>query len=207
MRRGLILLLCSVVLPAWLGIVPVAAQQLNTYPGGIVDLNNTAVTVANTTTAGTLYSKTISPRYFQNLKQPLVGAAALHLKLLGTLTTNPGVGSAGNINVGCNYGGATASIALVNAKAPPQSLTNSPFLLDLWVRQQGTNTASEFVMGRLEIASVAGINLQDSATFMAATTGTTSVTANQTLTCAWLWGSAAATNSITVNSAVLSIGE
>jgi len=208
MRRGLIaLLIVGLVLPPMLEVRPVAAQvQLNTYPSGPVDINNTTVTVANTAAATTLYTKSIPPRYFQNLKQPLAGAGALHLVLLGTITTNQGVSAPSSMNIGCNYGGTTASIALVNGIAPVASLVAAPWRIDLWLRTQGTSTTSEFLFGEMNIAGTQALNASQSV-FNAAVTGTTSITANQTLACIMQWSSAAATNSLTVNSAVLGIGQ
>lgn len=209
MRRGLIRTTLSIlvaVLPMLVGVGSAAAQQLNKYPGSIVDIKSTTVTIANTVAQTSMYSITIPPRYFKVNAQPLLGGAALHLVLMGTITTNQGAGSVGNINVGCNFGGTTASIALVNAQAPQASLVAQPFNMDVWVRAQGTSTASEFLMGRLEIAPTQVLNASTS-TYNAAVTGTTSLTANQTLACAWGWGSAATTNSLTINSAVLSVGE
>lgn len=209
MRRGLIaFVIAGLVLPLVIGVGPAAAQlQLNTYPSGIVNTVNTAVTIGNTTTATSIYSFSVPARVFQTLKQSLTGSAALHLTVLGSLTTNAASGGVGTVNLGCNYGGTTASIALSNALAPTANLTAMPIRLDLWVRAQGTGTASQWLQGRMEYATVAATAATAPVVTNAAVLGTTTITSAQTLTCTWLWASASTTNTVTFNSAVLAIGE
>ncbi len=205
MRRGLIALLVAIPFSTLIGFPDQAAAQLqlNTYPGNTVNLARTAVTVANTTTATTLYSFSVPARLFQQFRQPQPGAQALHLKLLGTLTTNPSASGVGNVSIGCNYGGTTASIALVNAVAFTANLSSVPLTLDLWVRQQGTALATPVVQGALQLYRTAGT--LDA--WGASVVGTTSLNAAQTLTCVWQWASASTTNSLTINHGILVTGE
>ena len=196
MRRVLILALLALVL----AVPATAQQQLNTYPAGIIQLVNTAVTIANTTTATAMFSTTIPATYFGNLFQPFRGGAALHLKLLGTVSTNVASGGVGNTNLGCNYGGTTATISLVNGAALTANLSAVPWFLDLWVRQQGSG---QILFGNLEVQTVAATTRLP---YMASVVGTTSMTAPQTLTCIWAWASAAATNTVTINTATLGLG-
>lgn len=194
MRRVLI----ALVLTLALAVPATAQQQLNVYPGAIVNIAGTAVTIANSTTATSMYSTTVPALYFSQFAQPFRGAGALHLKLLGTVTTNVASGAVGTTNLGCNFGGTTATISLVNGSALTANLSAVPWFLDLWVRQQGTG---QVVLGNLEIQSAATTRIP----YMASVVGTTSILAPQTLTCVWQWASAATTNSVTINHAVLAI--
>jgi hypothetical protein len=189
--RRLLAVGCTLALVAAL-IVPVAAQPVLLGPGALLNNTTASVAVTNTTTSTSIYSYTIPAGFTQ------LNFAPLHLVLLGRLTTN----------VGCNYGGATASIALVNGAAPPQSLTNSPVKLDLWLTgyaAQGT-AINGWLEGSLTIASVAGINLNNAALFMAGTDVKTTSGAPNTLACSWMWGSAAATNSLVITNGHLVVG-
>jgi len=204
MRRRVTAVLVVLLLVAGLGCPGLAAAQtqMNAFPGNILTLFPTAVTVANTTTATALFSTTIQPLLFQNMRQRLVGASSLHVKLLGTVTTNVASGGVGNINVGCNYGGSAASISLVNASALTANLTTQPVVLDLWLGRQGTGLVSPVLQGRLTVQNAATTEL----VYSAAVVGTTSMTAAQTLTCVWQWASAATTNSLTINHGRLLVG-
>ena len=194
--RRLIALLLLVALA--LAVPASAQQQLNIYPSGIINLAETAVTIANSTTATTLYSTSIPATYYGNLFQPFRGARALHLKMLGTVTTNAPSGGVGTTNLGCNYGGSTATISLVNGSALTANLSAVPLMLDLWVRASGTG---QFLYGRLNVQSAATTLIPYAATVL----GTTSMTAPQTLICTWQWASASTTNSVTINAAMLAI--
>lgn len=211
MRRGLIaLLIVGLVLPPMLEVRPVAAQvQLNTYPSGPVDINNTTVTVANTAAATTLYTKSIPPRYFQNLKQPLAGAGALHLVLLGTITTNQGVSAPSSMNIGCNYGGTTASIALANAYTFNASMVAQPVKIDLWLNQYATQgtAINGWLQGRLEVANTQTTTFSSATIMNAGVDSTTLNTTPQVITCVFQWGSAAATNSLVITNGKLIVGD
>lgn len=183
--------------------VPAAAQQnLNQYPSGTFDIAPTAVSVTNTAAATTLYTKTVPASISENFHGTKPGATQLHLSLLGTISTNPSAGSTGAANLGCNFGGTTATIALVNGYTFPVGLSSAPLVLDVWVRQQG---AGEVVVGRLQVASVSTTTGNTTANFLSSVIGTTAVTAPQTLACTWQWGSASATNTLTINNGTLAI--
>lgn len=194
--RRLIALAC--LLTVALAAPATAQQQLNQYPGGLLDLVQTAVTIGNTSTATSMYSKTVPAMFFQNLRQPFAGGRALHLKMFGTVTTNVASGAVGTTNLGCNFGGTTATISLVNGSALTANLSAVPWTADVWVRQQGTG---QIVYGTFNVQSAATTTIPYAATVV----GTTALTSPQTLACAWQWASAAATNTVTVNTATLAI--
>ena len=128
---------------------------------------------------------------------------------LGRLTPAQGVGSVGAANLGCNYGGATASIALVNGYTFNASLVAQPIKIDLWLNEYGTQgkALNGWLQGRLEVNNTP-VTTNSSATIMnaAVDSSTTPVTPN-TLTCTWVWGSAAATNSLVITNGKLIIGD
>jgi hypothetical protein len=192
MRRSLI----ALTLVLLLAVPAVAQQQLNRYPGNIVTVAPTAVTIANSTTATSIFSTTIPRTFLEQFRQPYAGAGALHLKLLGTVTTSLFPGAA---NLGCNFGGTTATISLVNGATLTASLTAAPWFADVWVRAQGTG---EVIYGNLELQTVAATTRVP---FMTMATGTTSLTAAHTMACAWQWASAS--NTLVVNNATLVVGE
>lgn len=207
MRRSLGIILLVVAMLTGSLPFPAAAQstqQLNVFPGNIVSRNTTATTIGNTATATNIFSYNIPARFLEQFRQPFVGAGALHVKLLGVVSTNPGSGTGvGNLNVGCSYGGSTASIALVNALNLPPTLSSAPFQIDLWLRTQGS-TPSPVLFGRAEFqtlaASVTSVN-------MASVVGTTSTASANNLNCIWAWASASASNTATINHSLLVIGE
>jgi hypothetical protein len=133
--------------------------------------------------------------------------APLHLVLTGRVTTAQGVGSTGNINVGCNYGGATASIALVNAQTLPGSLVAAPVKLDLWLSGYGTQATAinGWLQGQLAVSNTQVQNASQSM-FNAATDVLTTPGAPNTIACSWMWGSAAATNSLVITNGHLVVG-
>lgn len=190
--------LIALVLPLLL-VAPVAAQQqLNVYPGNIVNRTTSAVTVATDNTAGTLFSWTIPRTFLAQFARPFVGAGALHVKMLGTITTQ--ALEVGPANMGCNFGGTTATISLVNGATLTASLSAVPWFADLWVRQLSTG---EIVQGNLEIQTAVNTRVP----FMTRVTGTTAITSPQTLACAWQWASASHSNSFIMHNATLVVGE
>lgn len=189
---ALLLLPLLLVTPVW------AQQQLNVYPGNIVNRTTTAVTVATNNTAGTLFSWTIPRTFLTQFARPFVGAGALHVMMFGTLTTQ--ALEVGTANMGCNFGGTTATISLVNGATLTAGLSAVPWMGDLWVRQLSTG---EIVHGNLQIQTAVNTRL----TFMARVTGTTAITSPQTLACAWQWASASHSNSFIMHNATLVVGE
>src|ERR1700687_2849911 len=129
-------------------VAPVAAQPVLLGPGGLVNTTSASVAVTNTTTATSIYSYTIPARMLQGAYDPL------HLRLVGRLTTNASAGGVGTVNLGCNYGGATASIALSNALAPTANLTAQPIQIDLWLSGYSARVAgiNGWLQGRMEYA-------------------------------------------------------
>jgi hypothetical protein len=194
MRRVIVAILA-------LGLIgsPVGAQEF--LQGFVLNKASTAVTVGNTTTGTTLYSFTVPTATWANFTSQQYGATNLHLKLIGSVSTNPSTGGVGNINVGCNYGGTTATISLANGIAPTANLVAAPVFLDLYLRT--TSTGAPQLAGLLQTVSAAGTSFTSGAVVV----GTTSITAPQTLTCAWQWASAAATNTVTISTGVLVVGD
>lgn len=206
MRRGLIAALVVFAFFATWGSPldrATAQQQLNVYPGNTMNLARTAVTVSNTAAATTLYSVSVPRTLLQQFRQQQPGAQSLHVKLLGTLSTNVADAAVGPVNVGCNFGGATASISLVNGVSFTANLSSRPVTLDLWLRQQGTGLASPVLQGAFHLYRAAGT--LDS--YGASVVGTTSLNAAQTLTCIWQWASAATTNALVINHGALYVGD
>jgi hypothetical protein len=181
----------------------------------ILGTANSAVTVANTTTATALFSFQIPPRIFGNFERPIYGADALHVRGLGTITTDNTLTpiSGQPVNIGCNYGGSTASITLLNAStqaAISNGLSASPIILDVWLRT--SSTQAPILSGRLMIPGASATSVNGGVTkaanvWAAQTTGTTNVGALQTLTCIWQWASAATTNSVTLTHAIAVVGD
>lgn len=192
--------------------LPVVASAQTLSQGSVLNRATTAVTVANTTTGTTLYSTTIPAALFQNFTPTQAGATALHLRLLGSISTNPSAGSVGNLNIGCNYGGTTATISLANGLLLTQNLSSAVLFLDLWLR---TNTSgAPLLTGRLHIPAASITSVNGGVTSngpgqvqAAQVTGTTSITSPQTLACAAQWASAAATNTLTISTGVLVVGD
>src|SRR5436190_9991990 len=125
MRRFLCVMLAVALVAAL--VTPVLAQPSVFGPGGMINVTTASVPVTNTAAATTLYSYVVPAGLAQNAYAPL------HLKLLGVVTTNLGSGQVGAMNIGCNYGGTTATLAIVNALTLPGTLTRVPWMIDVWV--------------------------------------------------------------------------
>ena len=121
MRR---LIALALLLSLALAVPATAQMNLNKWPSGILDRTTAAVTIANSATATTMYSYYVPANISQNLRGTIPGGGALHLTLVGLLTTN--AYSVGNTNIGCNFGGTTATISLVNASAFTAGLSAIP---------------------------------------------------------------------------------
>lgn len=185
-------------------VTPVLAQPSIFGPGGMVNVTTASVAVTNTVAATTLYTYQVPAGLAQNAYAPL------HLKLLGVVTTNQGVAAVGAMNIGCNYGGTTASIALSNGQTLTSGLSRAPWMLDLWVTGYSGANATTAITGSLQgrfavgsgSASVATESVTNAQVDM-----TTPQNVNQTLVCSMQWGSAAATNSLIVTNGVLVQGQ
>jgi len=201
-RRYLLAALAILMIAA-----PLAWGQYQGGPGNTLINAPSAVTVSNTTTATTLYSQVLPAVVSERGSSLQVGATAIHVKLIGTISTNPGIGSAGSVNLGCNYGGSTATITLINALTLDGSLSLQPYTIDLWLRQQGS---SQILQGRWELVNptrTSGSQIATTTTTSATVTGTTSMSAAQTILCTLQWASTGASNSWVVNNGLMVIGE
>ena len=197
MRRfgTLVLALCCVLALA----SPVLAQPQILGPGGLYNSTGASVTVVNTTTATPIYSYVIPAGLTQGNFTPL------HVRLFGTLTTNAPGSSVGTVNVGCNYGGTSATISLVNAVTFTANVTNAPITVDLYLTGYSatqSNTITVALNGRFGVVQAAGTE----SVYSAHVDGTTSVGAPQTLQCNWLWASASTTNSVSFRNGSLILG-
>lgn len=175
------------------------AQPVLVGPGGLINSSGASVTITNSTTATSIYSYTVPGGLVQGNFNPL------HLKLIGLVTTNPSSGGVGNINVGCNFGGTTASVALVNAAALDANMTSTPIEIDVWLSgytAAQSNGIKEYLQARMNYQSATA---QTPKQFAAGVAGTTALSA-QTITCVWQWASAATTNSLIIHNGTLRQG-
>lgn len=176
------------------------AQPVLLGPGGLVNSSGASVSVTNTTTATSLYSYTIPASLTQGNFSPL------HLKLVGTVTTNVSAGGVGTLNVGCNYGGSTASISLVNAVSLTAGQVAQPWTIDLWLSgytDLQSNGIKEYLQGRMGLVQAAATET----VYSVGVAGTTAVSSPQTITCVAQWASASATNSLVVQNGKLVVGD
>lgn len=228
MRRRLIAVLLMVLLGV--GLASPAHAQFPTVAHGIAYATAASVSAANTLSSVRLFEYNVPAGLYATgsrssvqgtvtLTNVVVAPASIHLRLLGSLQTNQGVGSVGNLNLGANFGGSTATIALVNARAPQHSLSAVPLQIDVWVQPIATATTGNTVWltGRvtwgLESVGDADQNHGSAAnatitTFNASVLGTTSLqNAVTNLVVNAQWGSASRTNSLNIYSGVVKIGE
>lgn len=215
MRRmlGLALALCLALLP----ITPAAAQYATIGPGGVVNFSTASTTCVNTATACTLYSYTIpqglvatmslAPATATTTVPNILTSPPLHFTARGLLSTQS---SPGTLNVGVNFGGSTATLALVNGITPIASLVQQPVTLEVWLAPliTGTDTGANTVVmsARLAYQNGTTIALASETTFNAAVLGTTSVRSAQTLSILWRWTTASNTNAISLHQRLLQVG-
>lgn len=203
------------------GVVPAAAQTTFPIigPGGVVDFNTASTTCVNTTASCALYNATIPTGLVATSPASNMAAAnppstpsqavrtppPLHLQLRGTLTT-PSGGQIGTINAGANYGGTTATIALLNAHTPvpPGALSGVPIQIDVWyvplATAIGANTGT--LSGRVAYSAAAATETVINSFVV----GTTRSDQPFDLNVSWLWGSGSNTNSLTIFNKTLVIG-
>ena len=197
MRRfGILLsaLLCVLALAS-----PVLAQPQLLGPGGLYNSTGASVTAVNTATAVPIYLYAVPPGLVQG------NFAPLHVRLQGLLSTNVATGAVGTVNVGCSYGGTTATLTLVNAVSFTANQTNSPLTLDLYLTGYSASQANGIIVnlsGRLGIVQAAGTET----VYATQVDGTTAVNIAQNLRCDWLWASAATTNSLVIKNGSLILG-
>jgi hypothetical protein len=178
--------------------LPASGQNI-VGPGGVFINAPASITITNSTTPTALFSQQIPA----SLTQP--GAAPVHLRLMGQISTTAGVGQQGTVNASCNFGGSTASAAFFNAAAVPNNMSNVAWLLDVRVSPLNPGDASRTEYFDVRWSSVTATNGGvDSGTSVV---GSTSLGLSQTLSCNWQWASANTGNSITVFSGVANIGD
>lgn len=200
--RRLFAVVLSVALLAAL-VSPVGSQPVLLGPGGMINTSTASTAVTNSVAATTLYTYTVPPGFVQG------AAAPLHLALVGRMTTNQGAGAVGAANLGCNYGGSTASIALANGFTFPSSMTAQPVKIDLWLNQYATQgtAINGWLQGRLEVPNGAFAANASQIIVNAGVDSTTLNTTPQVITCVWQWGSAATTNSLVITNGKLIVGD
>jgi hypothetical protein len=215
MRRmlGLALALCLALTP----VAPAYAQFATVGPGGVVDYSTASTTCVNTATACTLYTYTIpqglvatgtiAPATATTTMPNVSTSPPLHFVARGVLSTQS---TPGTINVGVNFGGSTATLALVNGVSPTASLALTPVTLEVWVSpvKTATDTAANTVVVNARLAYQVGtaIGTASEVTFNANVVGTTSVRSAQALSVLWRWTTASNTNAITLYQRTLGIG-
>lgn len=207
-------------------LVGPASAQVVVGPQRLLDYTAASVTAVNTTGAVTLYSYQIPPGFVATGTRgnAVVAGPPLHLGLVGLLTTNQGVGAAGAINIGVNYGGSTATIALANARVLDGSMTNVPVTIDVWLSPiatpaniNATPTGQNTVLltGQIAYASnlgastVVGIpaNFATVTSLNAGVIGSTKLNVAQTLSVIWQWASGSNSNSFSVYRGTLRQGD
>lgn len=219
--RRMIRLAALLLLPLAVGVTPALAQTTFPIvgPGGFVDFNTASTTCVNTTASCALYNATIPTGLVATAPAANIAAAnppstpaqsvrtplPLHLTLRGTLTT-PSGGQIGTINAGANYGGSTATIALLNAHTPvpPGALSAVPIQIDVWyvplATGIGVNTGT--LSGRVAYSAAASTETVVNSFVI----GTTRSDQPFDLNVSWLWGSGSNTNSLTIFNKTLQIG-
>lgn len=178
---------------------PVLAQPQLLGPGGLYSSTGASVTATNVNTAVQIYGYAVPASLFQG------NFAPLHVRLMGTLSTNVASGAVGTVNLGCNFGGTTATLTLVNAVAYTANQSNSPITVDLYLSGYSASQANGITVnlsGRLGIVQAAGTET----VYSAQVDGTTATNVVQNLVCNWLWASAAATNSLSIRNGSLILG-
>jgi hypothetical protein len=201
MRRivSLVGLLCLV-------LAPLGAGAQSTFPvpgvGGIIAEQRGTVTVFNSTTATSLFNVSLPSAY---------AALPLHLKLVGSITTNgagtgvTGIQSTGPVLLTMNYGGSTASVTIMNTAALNWGYASAPVQIDIFMRPRGaTDTLTQFVAGTFSVASAAATPTQ---LFGGTVQGSTNpLTGPKNFTVNWQWASGSAGNGIRIESGLLMIG-
>lgn len=194
-----------------LGLAAPALAQIAPGSGLVLKASRSSVTISNSAAGAPLFTYDI----------PAGFAVPLHLKLEGTYST-PAAASPANLT--CNYGGANASLTLLNASiltAPfPNSATNSPIVIDLFVRPTPTwNAATPMGVSLFGIVSASATTTAAaaSATQVMSTLvpreGTNSGQVNMnsssgnTISCQWQWAGASAERIITIWQGNLYVGE
>ncbi len=173
-----------------LSLVAPAPAQIAPGPGFVIKASRSSVTISNATPA---------PLFTYDI--PAGFAVPLHLRLEGTLSTNAAASPA---NLACNYGGANASLTLLNATTMvspfPLSATNIPIAIDFRVRPiptWDTSTPVGVAVFGVVTSSATSTTVASSSVVTSALTplnGTSQGLVNmlsasgQTISCQWTWG-------------------
>lgn len=232
--RRLSAIVLLALLPLSLSPQPAGAQSADlpnfftpgNVSGGVLGCDYASRSFSNLGTAFTLYSFLVPQAYVATMTlAPTLTATntswnwtsdvPLHFRALGTFRTNPGSGAGGNFNLGVNFGGATATITLVNAHPLSGNLTDAPWRLDVYLMPYASAVAANTlrVWGEFQYATEAGSNAQlmnqrpTPPQFYAYVLGTTSIATAQTFTVSAQFASATITNSMNRHSACWKLGE
>jgi len=195
-------------------------------PGGVLEYNTASVSLYNTTAEGILYNTSIPGAYVAtapaiNTTTLWSTTAPLQLKMLGTINT-----SAGNpvLSVGVNFGGSSATLALLNNVLMPGNMANLPLALEVWLSPIASfsatnitgNNATVFLTARLRHQATGTIINPDSGrystpgatqvTFNASVLGTTRLASPVTLNVFARWQTANGLNAIAIYQRILKIG-
>ena len=180
-------------------VSPVLAQPALLGPGGLYASTGASVTAVNSNAAVQIYGYSIPASLFQG------NFAPLHVRMTGVLGTNVADSSVGTVNMGCNFGGSTATLTLINAVAFTANQSDSPVTIDLYLsgysatQSNGTTVAFS---GRVGIVQAAGTET----VYSDAVDGTTARNVAQNLVCNWRWASASTTNTLIIKNGSLIVG-
>lgn len=198
---------CILAVLALAALVSPALSQPSVFgPGGTIYVTTASKSVNNTVAETALFTYTVPAGLTQGNYAPL------HLRLLGVVTTNQGVGATGAMNVGCNFGGSTASLAMANGFTLPGSLVRAPLTMDVWLNGYQGAAASTSITGAIQgrmtvgltqLSSGASAGIASEAVLNSQADSTTRQNTSQILTCVMRWGSAATTNNLIITNGVL----
>ena len=226
--RRIVTVLCLLALLA----LPVAAwaQPLPPLvgPGGILQYLTASVSLYNTTAEGILYNTSIPGARVAtapaiNTTTLWSTTAPLHLKMLGTINTG-----AGNpvLSVGVNFGGSSATLALLNSVLMPGHIGNLPLQLDVWLSPIASFAATNITGNNVTVFLSARLSHQATATiinpsfgsgqsaiagatqitFNSSVLGTTQLASPVALNVFARWQAASGLNSLAIYQRILKIG-
>lgn len=239
MRRTLLGLLCLLLLAA---PFLASAQTFPTVgPGGVIVYSDASVSVSNSAASTKVFQYTIAAGYIATATAvPTTGTselytesrsttpiftapAPIHLRMVGRLRTNPGVGSAGSADLAVSFGGTTATMAVLNAATLPGSCLG-PVVLDVWISPIAltaatptTDNSSVYMAARLTAPGTSGqgggVLCASTGSFSTASLtnvdvlGTTRLSSPTRINVEWKWSSASHTNSIVFYNRILKLGD
>ena len=205
--------------------------------GGVLGCDYASRSVANSVQPTQFYQMVVPGAYTatQTLTPTLsstvsswnwTSSVPLHMRMLGTITSNQGVDSPGTVNMGINYGGTNASLSLVNGHPISGSLIDAPFRLDVYLMPYASGTSgggtSNMIGGVPRTGRLwaefhyASVTRSQGATlgqplgpiyFASFITTNFPISSNTQFNVEWRWASGAQTNSINRHSACWKLGE